>query len=85
MEVERVIRELKGSQDPHIRICCLKVLGGEGRGERERQAIFSCLQEGPDPIVRHEAAFWLGGDGGPGGGPGAGQGSGRRPEPAGQA
>ncbi|MBI4021465.1 MAG: HEAT repeat domain-containing protein [Candidatus Aenigmarchaeota archaeon] len=44
----------------HERIYALKLLGSEGGSDRVRQAIIAALHHDPDPIVRHEAAFWLG-------------------------
>ena len=57
---EKVIGLLQQSSSPHIRLYCLKLLGREGGGETVRQALISALQHDESPVVRHEAAFWLG-------------------------
>ena len=60
MEIQQIMRILLEDPDPYIRIYCLKRLGQEGGGDSVREAIISCLRSDSDPIVRHEAAFWLG-------------------------
>ena len=56
---EKIISVLE-SGPPHERIYALKKLGAEGGTDEKRAAIIRCLKQDPDPVVRHEAAFWLG-------------------------
>lgn len=60
MDSVKIIKELEKNPSPYIRIYCLKKVGNDGGGDSVREAIISCLRHDADPIVRHEAAFWLG-------------------------